>query len=156
MASFMGIMFNTACVCTCGCQITKIAINLELFQIIQFYRGVYELVGGWVRSCEITKNWIKNNSILFEDLWFVETPPSMVRWVDGWGHVKSLTRKPVDFMQRCGFGKSFKFQTTHLISNLELRNEICNLELSKFETFSGNFWNPWEDFKCLVIKFNPF
>ena len=47
-------------------------------------------VGWWVGSGKITKNFKKcwlnqDNSILFEDLWFVETlPPWMGVWVGGW------------------------------------------------------------------------
>ena len=64
-------------------------------------------VGQWVRSVQMTNNWINlhlidilfEDSILFEDLWFVDTPPPMGgcvggwvgQWVNGWGQVKWLT-----------------------------------------------------------------
>ena len=43
---------------------------------------VFAWVGQWVGSGQITKKFNKcwpnqDNSILFEDLWFVETPPPM-------------------------------------------------------------------------------
>ena len=48
-------------------------------------------VGWWVGSGQITKKfencWLnQDNSILFEDLWFVETPPPMggCGWLGGW------------------------------------------------------------------------
>ena len=41
-------------------------------------------VGQWVGSGQITKNLInQDDSILFEDLWFVETPPPMGGWLGG-------------------------------------------------------------------------
>ena len=103
----------------------KISINsitLELIEIFQFCLKIWNLwrlsspmigcmawwvggwVGWWVGSCQIIKNFKKcwpnqDNSILFEDLWFVETPTPMGGcvggwvdgWVNGWGQVKSLT-----------------------------------------------------------------
>ena len=59
-------------------------------------------VGKWVGLGQMTKfnkSWPnQDNSILFEDLWFVETPPPMggcmsgwvAQWVNGWGQVKWL------------------------------------------------------------------
>ena len=62
------------------------------------------LVGQWVGSGQMTNNWINLElidiiQILFEDLWFVDTPPPMGgsvsgwvgQWVNGWGQVKWLT-----------------------------------------------------------------
>ena len=88
-----------------SCQITKSLINLDLIEIIQFYLKIYDLwrhphlwVGVWlvewvcgsmggVRSNHLLSNKSglnQDNSILFEDLWFVETPQPMGGWVGGW------------------------------------------------------------------------
>ena len=56
-------------------------------------------VDGWdqVKSLKFNKcSPNKDNSILFEDLWFVQTPPPMGgcvcgwvgQWINGWGQVK--------------------------------------------------------------------
>ena len=101
-------------------RISKNSIRFELIKIIQFCLKIWNLwrlphpwvgvwfggwVGRWVGPGQIIKNWINldliNNSILFEDLWFVETPSLMgvcmdgwvVGWVDGWGHIKLLNIK---------------------------------------------------------------
>ena len=67
-------------------QIIKNRINLDLIEIIQFCLKIYDLrpppmggcMGGWVDGC-------------------------INMWVNGWGKVISLTRKPVGFMQSCCF-----------------------------------------------------
>ena len=107
-------------------RISKNSITLELIKIFQFHLKIWNLwriphpwvgvwfggfvggwvgwwVGWWVGSGQNTKNlknvWLnQDNSILFEDLWFVETPPPMGGcvggwvdgWVNGWGQVKWL------------------------------------------------------------------
>ena len=53
------------------------------------YGWVYSWLGWWVGSGQITKNLINlwpnwDNSILFEDLWFVGIPPSMGKCMGGW------------------------------------------------------------------------
>ena len=66
--------------------------NLILLKIYEVWRlphlWVGEWVGIWVGSCQITNNWInlnnQDNSILFEDLWSVETPPPMSGCMGGW------------------------------------------------------------------------
>ena len=58
-------------------------------------------VNGWgqVKWLKFNKSWPnRDNSILFEDLWFVATPPPMDgcvggwvgQWDNGWGQVKWL------------------------------------------------------------------
>ena len=74
--------------------ISQNSIALELIEIFQFRLKIWNLwrlphpwVGGWVDG------WDQDNSILFEDLWFVETPSPMGgcvggwvgQWVNGWG-----------------------------------------------------------------------
>ena len=99
-------------------RISKNSIMLELIKIFQFRLKMWNLwriphpwvgvwcggwVGGWrgwwVGSGQNTKNcWLnQDNSILFEDLWFVETLHPWVGvgvwvdgWVNGWGQVKWL------------------------------------------------------------------
>ena len=90
-------------------QMTNNWINLELIKIIQFCLKIYVLerhphpwvgvcVNGWVSGSmggirwndyQLNKSWPNwDNSILFEDLWFVETPPPMGVCVGGWvGHL---------------------------------------------------------------------
>ena len=86
-------------------QITNNWINLDLMKIIQFCLKIYDLlrcphpwVGVWVvgwfsgsmggvksNDWQLNKSWPnRDNSILFEDLWFVETPPPMGGCVSGW------------------------------------------------------------------------
>ena len=94
-------------------RITQNSIALELIEIFQFRLKIWNLwrlphpwvgvwlggwvggwVGWWVGSGQNSKNcWLnQDNSILFEDLWFVETPPPMGgcvgiwvgQWVNGW------------------------------------------------------------------------
>ena len=51
-----------------------------------FYFDFWAINRGHVKSLKLNKSWPNpDNWILFEDLWFVETPPPM----DGYGHVKS-------------------------------------------------------------------
>ena len=85
-------------------QMTNNWINLELIKIIQFCLKIYDLerhphpwvgvwVVGWVSGSmggvrsndyQLNKSWPNwNNSILFEDLWFIETPPPMGGCVGG-------------------------------------------------------------------------
>ena len=81
--------------------ISQNSIALELIEIFQFCLKIWNLwrlphpwvgvllggwVGWWVGSGQNTKN-LKNNrdnSILFEDLWFVETPPPTPLPMGGW------------------------------------------------------------------------
>ena len=101
-------------------QMTKNWINLDIIEIIQFCLKIYDLlrhpypwVGVWVVGLvsgsmggvrwndeQLNESWHNwDNSILFDDLWLVETPPPMggcvggwvVQWVNGWGQVKWLT-----------------------------------------------------------------
>ena len=102
-------------------QMTNNWIKLDLIDIIQFFEDLWFVdtsppMGGWlgvwvvgwvsgsmggVRSNDyhLNKSWPnRDNSILFEDLWFVETPPPMGAWlgvsVGQWvGQVKSLFNK---------------------------------------------------------------
>ena len=86
-----------------------IRISLDLIKIIQFCLKIWWFVknsppmdgcmvgwlGGlvsWVNEWDQVK-WLtivisldlnQDNSILFEDLWFVQTPPPLGGWVDGW------------------------------------------------------------------------
>ena len=82
-------------------QMTKNLINLDLIEIIQFYLKIiicrdtptHGLVCGWmggsmggVRSYYYisNKSWPNwDNSILLEDLWFIDTPPPMDGWMYG-------------------------------------------------------------------------
>ena len=82
------------------------SITLELIKIFEFCLKIWNLwriphpwvdawFGGWVdgwgawwwdqvKSLKFNKCWPnQDNSILFEDLWFVETPPPMGGWLDG-------------------------------------------------------------------------
>ena len=105
-------------------RINQNSIALELIEIFQFRLKIWNLwrlphpwvgvwfsgwVGGWVgglmggvrsKHKKFKNCWLnQDNSILFEDLWFVETPPPMGgcvggwvgQWVNGWGQVKWLT-----------------------------------------------------------------
>ena len=92
----------------CTPRISKNSITLELIKIFQFRLKIWNLwkilhpwvgvwfggwvggwVGWWVGSGQNTKNskkcWLnQDNSILFEDLWFVETPPPTPPPIGGW------------------------------------------------------------------------
>ena len=87
-------------------RIGQNSITLELIKIFQFCLKIWNLwrishpwvgawfggwVGGWVdgwdqvKSLKFNKCWPnQDNSILFEDLWFVETPPPVSGCVGGW------------------------------------------------------------------------
>ena len=86
-------------------QMTNNWINLDLIKIIQFCLKIDDLlrhphpcvgvwVVGWVSALmggvrsndyQLNKSWRnQDNSILFEDLWFVETLPPMGWCVGGW------------------------------------------------------------------------
>ena len=66
--------------CACVCA-------LDLIKIIQFCLKIYGWVDGWghVKSLKSNKFWSNwDNSILFEDLWFVGTPPPIGGCMGGW------------------------------------------------------------------------
>ena len=101
-------------------QMTNNWINLDLIKIIQLGLKIYDLlrhphpwvgvwvvgwVSGWLggfrsNDLQLNKSWPnRDNSIGFEDLWFVETAIPMDgcvagwlgQFVNGWGQVKWLT-----------------------------------------------------------------
>ena len=88
-------------------QISKNAIRLERIEIFRFrlkiwnlwriphpWVGVFLVVGGWMGGLVGRKMWNhknfnktwsnRDNSILFEDLWFVDTLPPLDRCMGGW------------------------------------------------------------------------
>ena len=92
-------------------QITKFWRNIDLILIIQFCLKAYDVwrhphlwmggwVGWWMGSCQITKsnkawpNW--DNSMLFEDLWCVETLPPMGGRVDWWVSSCHMTKNKIN------------------------------------------------------------
>ena len=98
-------------------KISKNLITLELIKIFQFCLKISNLwriphqwvgvwfggwVGWWVGSGQNTKNFknvdcIKIIQFLFEDLWFVETPPPMGGWVGQWVGSGQMTKILISF-----------------------------------------------------------